>query len=171
MTVKKTLNLNTVVYDGKRRRKIYPPFHYRGDLKIAGEKTDVQECKECHKVLPLMAFTTSYRRGDGASILKKACRECCSSIATELNQVKKNLSPKPERCECCHKKIEKLQVDHLHGSTTFRGWLCNDCNSGLGELGDNLGGVLQGAIYLENDINKIKEKLQEIYNKMFARTQ
>ena len=46
-----------------------------------------------------------------------------------------------------------------------------DCNSGLGELGDNLGGVLQGAIYLENDINKIKEKLQEIYNKMFARTQ
>ena len=62
-------------------------------------------------------------------------------------------------------------IRHLHGSTTFRGWLCNDCNSGLGELGDNLGGVLQGAIYLENDINKIKEKLQEIYNKMFARTQ
>ena len=165
----KNENLNNAHY-GKKKSKIYAPFHYRGNLKIAGKETDVQECKECHKVLPGMAFTTSYPRGDGASMLKKACRDCCSSVANERYLIRKNAPPKPERCECCHKKTEKLQVDHLHGSTTFRGWLCNDCNSGLGELDDNLEGVLRGAVYLENDIEKIKETLEKVFNEMFART-
>jgi len=41
----------------------------------------------------------------------------------------------------------------------------------MGSLGDTLEGVLQGAIYLENDTNKIKETLDKVYNEMFARTQ
>ena len=58
----------------------------------------------------------------------------------------------------------KLQVDHIHGSTTFRGWLCTDCNSGMGKLGDNLEGVLQAAIYLENDTDKIIGTLHKVFN-------
>jgi hypothetical protein len=40
----------------------------------------------------------------------------------------------------------------------------------MGKLGDNLEGVLQAAIYLENDKNKIIETLHKIYDEMFART-
>jgi hypothetical protein len=39
----------------------------------------------------------------------------------------------------------------------------------MGKLGDNLEGVLQAAIYLENDKNKIIETLHKIYDEMFAR--
>jgi hypothetical protein len=28
------------------------------------------------------------------------------------------------------------QCDHDHDSVDFRGWLCKDCNVGLGKLGD-----------------------------------
>ncbi len=171
----RNLNLNTIPYwetsyGKKQKYKSHENFHYRGDIKIVGKETDMQECKECHKILPIMAFTTAYSRGDGAWRLKKICRECNTVNEKEKRDARKNAPPKPERCACCHKKTKKLQVDHIHGSTTFRGWLCTDCNTGIGSLGDNLEGVLQAAVYLENDTEKIKETLHKVFNEMFART-
>ena len=171
-----TKNLNTVPYwktgyGKKQKYKTHEHFHYRGEIKVAGEENDVCECKECHRFLPAMAFTTSGKtRGDASFYLKKICRECHTKINAEVLAVRKKAPPKPERCNCCHKKIEKLQVDHIHGTSTFRGWLCRDCNTGMGKLGDNLEGVLQAAIYLENDESKIIETLHKVFNEMFART-
>ena len=169
------LNLNTTPYwetsyGKKQKYKAHENFHYRGEIKIAGKETDMQECKECHEIFPAIAFATHIVRGDEAYCLKKICRQCNTLLEKEKREVRKNAPPKPERCECCHKKIKKLQVDHIHGSTTFRGWLCTDCNSGMGKLGDDLPGVLQAAVYLENDKNKIIETLDKVYNEMFART-
>ena len=170
---KRDSNLNTVPYwetsyGKKQKYKTHPHFHYRGEIKIAGKETDVQECKECHKILSIMAFTTANSRGDGAWYLKKMCRQCNTVNEKEKRDVRKNAPPKTERCACCHKKTE-LQLDHIHGSATFRGWLCRNCNSGMGALGDNLEGVLQAAIYLEKDENKIIETLHKVYYEMFAR--
>ena len=169
------LNLNTVPYwetsyGKKQKYKAHEYFHYRGEIKIAGKETDMQECKECHEIFPLIAFTTHIQRGDGAYILRKICRECDTIDKREQREVKKNAPPKPECCDCCHKKTKKLQRDHIHGTFIFRGWVCPDCNTGMGKLGDNLEGLLQAAIYLENDKNKIIETLHKIYDEMFART-
>ena len=172
-----TQNLNTIPYwetryGKKQKYKTHEHFHYRGEIKFVGKETDMQECKECYRSLPIMAFTTSGKtRGDTAFYFKKICRECSTKMHAEVWAVKKKAPPKPEHCNCCHKKFEKLQVDHIHGSTTFRGWLCRNCNTGMGTLGDNLEGVLQAAIYLENDENKIIETLHKVYYEMFARTQ
>ena len=72
------LNLNTRAFmRGKQRRKHYVDFHFRSDgIKIVGKEDDIQECKECHKILPLTAFTTYTPRVDGAYYLRKICREC-----------------------------------------------------------------------------------------------
>jgi len=40
----------------------------------------------------------------------------------------------------------------------------------MGNLGDDLEGMLQAAVYLENDKNKIIETLNKVFNEMFART-
>ena len=172
--VKRDLNLNTVPYwetsyGKKQKYKNHENFHYRGDIKIAGKETDMQECKECHKIFPITAFTTGRLRSDGAWFPRKMCRQCNTVKEKEIRDVRKNAPPKPERCARCHKKTEKLEVDHIHGLTTFRGWLCSGCNTGIGKLGDNLEGVLQGAIYLEKDENKIIETLHKVYYEMFAR--
>ena len=168
-------NLNTIPYwktnyGKKQKYKTHEHFHYRGEIKIAGKETDMQECKECHRILPSRAFTSGKIRGDGSYFLEKRCRECKTVLRKEQLDVRRGAPPKPERCVCCHKKAEKLQVDHVHGSTTFRGWVCRDCNTGIGSLGDNLEGVLQSAIYLENDTDKIIETLHKVFNKMFAKT-
>ena len=175
MAPKRNENLNTfsywkTSYGKKQKYKDHKNFHYRGDIKIAGKETDMQKCNECHKIFPAVAFTTSSGlRGDGAWYLKKMCRQCATVSRRETRQVKKNAPPQPDRCACCHRE-KKLQVDHLHGSTTFRGWLCSGCNTGMGKLGDNLEGILQAAVYLENDKNKIIETLSKVFNEMFART-
>ena len=173
----RNLNLNTVPYwekeayrVKKQKYKDHENFHYRGEIKIVGKETDMRECKECHKILPVMAFTTQFLRSDGAWYLKKICRQCHTENKKETYAVRKNAPPKPELCNCCNIKPKMFHLDHIHGTNTFRGWLCRACNTGMGKLGDNLEGVLQSAIYLENDKNKIIETLDKVYNEMFART-
>ena len=171
MRNKRKINLNILpLTKGKQHYKTYTDFHVRSDgIKIIGKKGGVQECKECHRILPLGAFTTHVPRVDGSYRIRKICRECMRQMYKEQRVVRKNAPPRPDRCDCCHKDM-KLEVDHIHGTFTFRGWLCRNCNSGTGALGDTLEGVLQAAMYLEHNINKIIETLHKVYGEVFART-
>jgi hypothetical protein len=57
--------------------------------------------------------------------------------------------PCPERCECCGKQSSRtLHLDHCHKTGKFRGWLCSECNLGMGLLGDSLDGVDLAVKYL-----------------------
>jgi len=160
---KRNINLNTLpLMQGKQHRKTHEHFHFRTTgIKIVGKEDDVQECKECHRILPLLAFTTHSPRSDGAYYLQKICRECHTVIYKEQREALKKAPPKPDNCDNCHKN-KKLEIDHIHGTFTSRGWLCRSCNSGMGSLGDNLEGVLRAAIYLEKDKSKIIEKLNDL---------
>ena len=55
-------------------------------------------------------------------------------------------------CACCGKheseQKHRLAVDHVHDSGKIRGLLCNNCNSGIGKLGDNSDGVRKALEYL-----------------------
>ena len=159
----RTPNLNTVaLIQSKRHHKIHENFYFRSDgIKIVGKEDDMRECKECHLILPMTAFTTKSLRIDGAYRLKNICRQCHVIVNKEQREVRKNAPPKPDYCDNCHKN-KKLEVDHIHGTTKVRGWLCSPCNRGIGSLGDNLEGVLRGATYLEKDKSKIIETLNKI---------
>ena len=39
-------------------------------------------------------------------------------------------------------------LDHDHETDTFRGWLCNTCNSSLGWLDDDVGNLERALNYL-----------------------
>ena len=145
-------------------------FHYRKNIKVEGKETDMVECKDCHEFLPVTIYALMRTNKDGIYCTESRCRPCRKKYDHDQYIVVQNAPPAPLRCQCCH-LIKKLEVDHIHGSTTFRGWLCRNCNSGMGKLGDNLEGVLQGAIYLENDKDKIIETLHKVFDEMFARKQ
>jgi hypothetical protein len=60
--------------------------------------------------------------------------------------------PCPENCECCgvlRRKARSLDLDHCHVSGQFRGWLCNNCNTAIGKLGDSIDGLMKAVRYLE----------------------
>ena len=53
-------------------------------------------------------------------------------------------------CECCGKPVYRnWQLDHCHDTGDFRGWLCKQCNTGLGNLGDTLQSLKLAVEYLE----------------------
>jgi hypothetical protein len=57
--------------------------------------------------------------------------------------------PAPSHCEKCSRLSKRaLCLDHCHVTKKFRGWLCDDCNLGLGLLGDGENGILQMLEYL-----------------------
>jgi Recombination endonuclease VII len=63
--------------------------------------------------------------------------------------------PEPTRqhqgvCECCGRlpAIKPLMLDHDHITGAFRGWLCVNCNLGLGMLGDSEQSLQQALNYL-----------------------
>jgi len=168
MTGKRIENLNTIpywekTYGKKQDYKIHKNVHFRKDIKIVGKEDDLRECKTCDRILPVTAFTTSSLRADGAHRLKTICRECWTMRQREHREAKKNAASKSGDCDNCRKN-KKLELDHLHGTTIFRGWLCRNCNTGVGLLGDTLEGLLQAAVYLEKDKSKIIETLNGIKN-------
>jgi hypothetical protein len=74
--------------------------------------------------------------------------------------------PKPKHCDCCGRpdpqgkmiglrKQVGLCLDHSedeNGVPYFRGWLCSQCNSGIGYIGDTLDAVKRAVEYLQKGV-------------------
>ena len=78
------------------------------------------------------------------------------------------LNPYP--CDCCKKSIfttKTIQLDHCHETGKFRGWLCKECNISVGNLGDNVLGLVRALTYINKTENK---NIDEIINmfKLFS---
>ena len=71
----------------------------------------------------------------------------------EYARAQKNLPgpsrPVPPCCEACGiPQKTALRLDHCHVTGKFRGWLCNDCNLGIGLLGDTVESLELRLAYL-----------------------
>lgn len=68
----------------------------------------------------------------------------------------------PAACECCGGPpgIYGMHLDHCHITEVFRGWLCMKCNSGIGLLGDNITGLINGILYLARQPSKSLDSIK-----------
>lgn len=95
--------------------------------------------------------------------VNRVCHTCQRKDAREKKIAEKKAPPRPtlpHPCENCQKAIvtnKTLQLDHDHVSLEFRGWLCKECNISIGNLGDNVVGMIRAALYL----NKTEKTLTE----------
>jgi hypothetical protein len=80
--------------------------------------------------------------------LDSRCRKCVKQHTKIRNKLRKKAPQKPDGCECCFCSPDKWHLDHDHVYHTFRGWLCETCNIGIGKLGDNLEGIVAALKYL-----------------------
>lgn len=102
------------------------------------------ECRRCKRNLPESSFRI---RKDRTNYRIKSCRVCEREENEELELVKKSAPPKSNFCDCCGKSA-RLYLDHCHETLSFRGWICNSCNLGIGSLGDNIEGLQRALAYL-----------------------
>ncbi len=63
-------------------------------------------------------------------------------------------------CPICERKLKEVSkkgqkhlkswvLDHCHDTETFRGWICGNCNTGLGALKDDIVRVSNALKYLK----------------------
>ncbi len=109
-------------------------------------------CRMCKSDLPICAFNIDRRSTKGKPFYRTACRDCEREKGRDTEVIKKS-SPKPinRTCECCQKSIpdeDRINFDHCPKTMSFRGWICTNCNTGIGKLGDSLEGVYLALQYL-----------------------
>ena len=108
-------------------------------------------CVECGKMLDTMTgYVNGASKRTGRLYLNSACRPCHNhrvGVVAKLKQ-KHEHPPAGAPCQCCG-RISKLFLDHTHGTDAFRGWICRECNSGIGLLGDSAEALRKALAYLE----------------------
>jgi hypothetical protein len=109
---------------------------------------DTQVCKVCSKEKDTSLFP---KHAYFKTRLDNRCKACIRKQSKLRNELKKRYEHlKTDICECCGNTHHKtLVLDHDHNTLAFRGWICEDCNHGLGKLGDSLEGVQKAIEYLK----------------------
>ena len=107
-------------------------------------------CRDCGKVLTEENRVMKAVSKKGKQYYLNRCKPCIVEAELLLRTLKKN-HPQPAAgtpCACC-KRIDKLFCDHDHATGKFRSYICRQCNSGIGLLGDSEQGLRQALAYLE----------------------
>ncbi|MYC74971.1 hypothetical protein F4X10_04255 [Candidatus Poribacteria bacterium] len=105
------------------------------------------------RFLPIEAFERNR-----PSVWRSECQECRASkkpIPAKVRREYEERNPRPEigsefYCIVCDSTIivEKnrdVNLDHNHETGEIRGWICNRCNTGIGNLRENPS-ILERAI-------------------------
>ena len=107
-------------------------------------------CAQCGEIMTVHNRVNKSVSKRGKQYFMSRCRPCIDESETILRKLKKEF-PQPSAgtpCACC-KRIDKLFCDHDHSTKEFRSWICRNCNSGIGLLGDSEAGLRQALAYLE----------------------
>ena len=105
-------------------------------------------CRRCGEEKPLSKFGTSntFRssgnpndpndRGDTKIYRWRVCNSCKSKAKVPAATVKLYKKPETLVCPICEEKVDKsmIRLDHDHVKDYVRGFICNDCNVGMGLL-------------------------------------
>ena len=111
-----------------------------------------------------LTFTTPYKCKRGHEGVRYVSSGECVQCQTQRRYHTFNGKPIPPRppmntpCPICSKPVggyrrgsrgeRKWVRDHDHDTGEFRGWICNNCNGGMGLLGDDPKVLRKAAHYL-----------------------
>ncbi len=90
------------------------------------------------------------RNPDKANAANKRWREKHPEKMRALRNQPVPTRPESKWCECCGRTFESTpHLDHCHLTGIFRGWLCSNCNTGIGLIGDDVASAEKVVAYLK----------------------
>jgi hypothetical protein len=92
------------------------------------------------------------------------CKECqrMNEFSKKRAVLESKSHPKPNSCQMCGSNHLKIVLDHNYKTGGFRGWICTECNTGLGKIGDDIPSVWNAIKYLYKDNNFALTHIKQI---------
>jgi len=153
-------------YKEHNKQTVYAGPKEEWEKRLAKKKKECSKCGE-DKLLLNFSFNCSgncHFNKEGYRHQRPECNGCNKKEKETCNMAQKKSkgrgepikAPPGTLCELCGKG-PKLVYDHDHETCEFRGWLCDPCNRGLGQCGDNIEGLVKRLNYLvtKSDHNPI----------------
>lgn len=140
----------------------------------------MKTCSKCKINLEDSEFSPS----SGGKYLRPECKTCAKKLARRRKELKETVDyPSPDYlCPICLKNEKQLKgsggnasiwvIDHNHETDSFRGFLCHNCNRGIGVFQDSIDRLNRAIKYLNdkqpniNDIIKIIDEGEDAYTKI-----
>ena len=122
-----------------------------------------QTCIRCNEYLPLDAFGERANTHGTMHIFNK-CKKCYNEAGRSRRAASTKAfgnanyieyrPPEGTICMACpnpmtYKGKHGMTFDHDPITSTFRGWICKSCNTGIGNLGDTIEGLERALGYLK----------------------
>jgi hypothetical protein len=118
---------------------------------------DTKVCRDCKEEKPLDEFEPNRKfydnsNPDGRIVRRPSCRKCRSNkkpISTAERKYWKR--PKTFECPVCLYDYDGsyARLDHCHTTGDIRGWLCDNCNTGLGKFREDKEVLKRALKYLD----------------------
>jgi hypothetical protein len=114
---------------------------------------DYKICRACKNEFLIQDFPLFSTSGAGR-------KNTCNTCSRRLNAVRKKLKlqnrpPDAGPCPICGVHTMNWILDHCHFNDSFRGYICNSCNLGLGRFNDDMHLLFKAIEYLRTDGNII----------------
>ena len=110
-------------------------------------------CKDCNTHKPTSAYSKLLTTGQGKQYYVSRCKPCQNKRVQTTRHIKLTAPAVGTHCECCGIDFalvvnKNIHMDHCPVEDVFRGWLCRNCNVGLGCFGYDLKGIEKAVAYL-----------------------
>ena len=116
---------------------------------IRGNPEDMIECLDCKVTKNQMHFhPNSGSDVFNRKVLLRTCKVCKNKQRALIARLIRENPRQSDYCDCCKKYSEDLQCDHDHITHKFRGWTCNNCNTGMGRFEDKVKNLEQAIEYI-----------------------
>jgi len=100
---------------------------------------ETKACRVCQEEKQL----SSYYEYTPGGLNFTTCKPCMLKINNQVKRLNKGYkSLKPLHCECCGSYGIDTGLDHCHHTGSFRGFICQSCNTKLGMWGDTYESVV-----------------------------
>jgi hypothetical protein len=114
---------------------------------------EYHECPHCKEFKHESHYHTQHRISKPNWLkVSEGCKTCYAESCRLKYQLHKEAPPKTDYCECCHRNFQehglRIELDHCHTKRVFNGWLCAQCNGGLGRFEDNIERLEKAIAYL-----------------------
>lgn len=118
-------------------------------------------CRDCKIEKPIDEFEKNQVGKDNRVVRRPTCKECRSvKVKINTNEQKEYNKVKPKMgdtftCPICNDSFVRqhkndVVLDHSHTDGSVRGFLCGNCNTGLGRFKDNVDTLKKAIEWLES---------------------